>query len=68
MFDKKINLQVHYIPVHTQPFMKRFGFKSGDYPVAEKFFNMEVSLPIYYKINDNEIRYVIKNIKKLIGD
>ena len=33
-----INLQVHYIPVHLQPFYKRnYGFKSGDYPIAEKF-------------------------------
>lgn len=68
MFNKKINLQVHYIPVHTQPFMKKFGFKVGDYPVAEDFFNSEVSLPIYYTIKNNEIRYVIKNIKKIIGD
>ncbi len=68
MFDKKINLQVHYIPVHTQPFMRKYGFKPGNYPVAENFFNMEVSLPIYYTIKNSEIRYVIKNIKKVIGD
>ena len=43
-----INLQVHYIPVHLQPFYrKQYGFKEGDYPVSESFYRNEVSLPIY---------------------
>ena len=67
MFNKKINLQVHYIPVHTQPFMRKYGFKVGKYPVAEKFFEMEVSLPIFYSLKEKDIKYVIRNIKTIIG-
>jgi dTDP-4-amino-4,6-dideoxygalactose transaminase len=47
-----VNLQVHYIPVHLQPYYrKRFGFNLGDFPISEKFYNNEISLPIYPYLN-----------------
>lgn len=65
MIKKKINLQVHYIPLHLQPYYKKnFNFKVGDFPNAEKFYKQEVSLPIYYSLKKKEINKVIKNIKK----
>ena len=65
MREKKINLQVHYIPTHIQPYYKKnFNFKIGDFPVAEKFYNREVSLPIYFSLKDKEIKTVIKYLKK----
>ena len=65
MIKKKINLQVHYIPLHLQPYYKKnFNFKAGDFPNAEKFYKQEVSLPIYYSLKKKEINKVIKNIKK----
>jgi UDP-4-amino-4,6-dideoxy-N-acetyl-beta-L-altrosamine transaminase len=55
-----VNLQVHYIPVHLQPFYKqKYGFKSGDLPVAEKFYTMEISLPIYPDLsNDVQEKFI----------
>jgi UDP-4-amino-4,6-dideoxy-N-acetyl-beta-L-altrosamine transaminase len=54
-----INLQVHYIPVHLQPFFgKRFGFKYGDCPVAEQFYKQEISLPIYPALPINSVDFV----------
>ena len=65
MREKKINLQVHYIPTHIQPYYKKnFNFKIGDFPIAEKFYNREVSLPIYFSLKDKEIKTVIKYLKK----
>ena len=56
-----INLQVHYIPVHLQPFyQKNYGFKPGDYPVAEDFYAREVSLPIYPDLSNDDQEKVIK--------
>ncbi len=64
MREKKINLQVHYIPTHIQPYYKKnFNFKIGDFPIAEKFYNREVSLPIYFSLKDKEIKTVIKYLK-----
>jgi len=54
-----ISLQVHYIPVHLQPFFgKRFGFKCGDCPVAEQFYKQEISLPIYPTLQINSVDFV----------
>ena len=48
-------------------FVRKYGFKVGKYPVAEKFFEMEVSLPIFYSLKEKDIKYVIRNIKTIIG-
>ena len=62
-----INLQVHYIPIHLQPYYKKkFNFKHGDFPVAEKFYDEEVSLPIFYGLKNSQIKFIISKIKKLI--
>jgi UDP-4-amino-4,6-dideoxy-N-acetyl-beta-L-altrosamine transaminase len=42
-----IGVNLHYIPVHTQPFYQRLGFKLGDYPEAERYYAEAISLPIY---------------------
>lgn len=63
----KINLQVHYIPIHLQPFYKKkFKTKKGDFPNAEIFYKKEVSLPIYYGLTNKKIMFVVKNIKKIL--
>lgn len=59
-----INLQVHYIPVHTQPFLRQYGFKFGMYPVSEDFYQKEVSLPIYYSLDKKKLDYIITAVKK----
>ena len=58
-----ISLQVHYIPVHTQPYYQnKFGFKVGDFPLAEKYYENEISIPIYYTLSNENISYVIDKI------
>jgi len=68
MNESGINLQVHYIPIHLQPFYKKnFGFKKGDYPVAESLYSKEVSLPIYPSLSKKDQDEVIKTLKNLIN-
>ncbi len=63
-----INLQVHYIPVHLQPFYrKQYGFKEGDYPVSESFYRNEVSLPIYPDLSTEDISLVVNNLLENIS-
>ena len=63
---KNINLQVHYIPLYRQPYYKKnYNFKNTDFPISEKFYYQEVSLPIYFKLKDKEVLFVIKEIKKV---
>jgi UDP-4-amino-4,6-dideoxy-N-acetyl-beta-L-altrosamine transaminase len=62
-----INLQVHYIPIHLQPFYKKkFKFKRGDFKIAENFYEREISLPIYPSLTLHEMNKVIRNLRKLI--
>ena len=63
MKDRGINLQVHYIPVHLQPYYSlNYNFKPGDYPASEKFYEQEFSIPIYNDLDESQVRYVIDSI------
>lgn len=55
-----INLQVHYIPVHLQPYYRGLGYKPGEFPNAERFYEEEVSLPIYPLLTDEEAGAVVE--------
>jgi len=67
MKKKNFLLQVHYIPIHYQPYYKKnFKYKKNDFPISENFYNEEVSLPIYFGLSKDNQRKVIKNIKKLL--
>jgi UDP-4-amino-4,6-dideoxy-N-acetyl-beta-L-altrosamine transaminase len=63
---KNIGTQVHYIPVHTQPYYKeKFGYNWGDYPAAEVYYSKALSLALYPLMKDEEVDYVISQIKHL---
>lgn len=65
MRENNIFVQVHYIPLHLMPYYrKKFGFKKGDFPVAENYYSREVSLPMYPTLTKEELEYIIKVIKK----
>ena len=65
--EKGIGTQVHYIPVSTQPYYKNtFGYTDGDYPVAEKYYEQELSLPLYPGLSDDDVNSVIKAVKEVI--
>ncbi len=60
-----VNLQVHYIPVHLQPYYRReYGFKRGDYPVSETFYEREISLPMFPGVTDEVQKTVVSQIKE----
>jgi UDP-4-amino-4,6-dideoxy-N-acetyl-beta-L-altrosamine transaminase len=61
-----INLQVHYIPVHTQLFYKNYGYKTGDYPIAEDYYKRTMSLPLYTDLTISDVKYIVKTIKEVV--
>ena len=64
-----INLQVHYIPIHLQPFYrKNYGLNIGDYLVSEDFYSKEVSLPIYPNLTKDEQKMTIESLLILINE
>ena len=59
-----LNLQVHYIPVHTQPYYRStYGYKSGDYPKAEAYYARCISLPLYPSLTDGDLAEIVRRIK-----
>ncbi len=59
-----IYVQVHYIPVHTMPYYKKnFGYKWGDFPIAEDFYRREISLPMFPTLTVEELEYIVNIIR-----
>ncbi len=67
--ERNIFCQVHYIPVHLQPYYRRnFGFAEGDFPVSERFYEQEVSIPMHPALEDDQLEYVSCEIVKSIAE
>lgn len=67
-FRKKgLGVQVHYIPIYRHPYyQKRFHIQTKEFPVTEKIYDSIISLPLFPKMKDAEVNYVIKAIKTTI--
>ena len=55
-----IGVNVHYIPIHTQPYYQKFGYQKGDFPNAEKFYSRNLSLPLYFDMTYEQQDFVLK--------
>lgn len=68
LLKEKIGTQVHYIPVHEQPYYrKNFGCRHGDLPLSERYYEKALSLPLYPRMTDGDVGHVIKNVKRLLS-
>jgi UDP-4-amino-4,6-dideoxy-N-acetyl-beta-L-altrosamine transaminase len=65
--ERSIGTQVHYIPVHLQPYYRKtFGYRPGDYPIAEAYYRRALSLPLYPAMNDEDALRVVDGIRELL--
>ena len=68
MAKKGIQCGIYFQPIHLQPFYKKmFGYKSGDFPVAENISQRTIALPFYNNLKEREIDYVVKNLKAILA-
>lgn len=58
-----IGVNVHYIPVHTQPYYQRLGFREGDFPVAEAYYAHALSLPMFPTLTPDMQQHVIQSLQ-----
>jgi len=66
--NMKISPMVHYIPVHLLSYYKsKYGYKRGDFPVAEQYYDRAISIPLYPSMNDSEVEYVVDTISRFIN-
>ncbi|MFW7343404.1 UDP-4-amino-4,6-dideoxy-N-acetyl-beta-L-altrosamine transaminase [Pollutimonas sp. H1-120] len=64
---KDIMVNLHYIPVHTQPFYQKMGFKHGDYPEAERYYREAISIPMYPTLTNAEQDEVVNALREAMG-
>jgi UDP-4-amino-4,6-dideoxy-N-acetyl-beta-L-altrosamine transaminase len=63
-----IGVNLHYIPIHTQPFYQSMGFKVGSYPEAERYYAEAISLPMYYGLSEVMQDAVVHALQKACAD
>ena len=61
-----IGVQLHYTPVHLQPYYRRLGFRKGDFPEAEAYGTNAISLPLYPGLNDHDLQRVVDTLTTLL--
>lgn len=65
---ENIGVNVHYMPLHLHPFYQReFGYKKGDYPKAERYYERAITLPIFPKMSDEDVEDVIEALEKVLA-
>jgi UDP-4-amino-4,6-dideoxy-N-acetyl-beta-L-altrosamine transaminase len=66
--EYKIGSSVHFIPLHLHShYQKTYGYKNGDFPTAEYLFEREISLPLYPRMSEEDVKYVAEAIKEIIA-
>lgn len=66
MRSEGVIVQVNYIPVYWHPAFEDLGYKRGLAPVAEDYYRGEISLPMYYELNDSDLQRVIEVFRKAV--
>ncbi len=65
---ENIGVNVHYIPVHLQPYYRqRFGYRGGEYPIAEAAYESLLSLPMFHSMTDQDVDDVIRAMAKVLS-
>jgi UDP-4-amino-4,6-dideoxy-N-acetyl-beta-L-altrosamine transaminase len=66
LHDKGVGVNVHYIPIHLQPYYQQLGFKQGDFPVSEHFYQNALTLPLFPSLTDIEQAKVIAVLHEVL--
>jgi UDP-4-amino-4,6-dideoxy-N-acetyl-beta-L-altrosamine transaminase len=61
-----IGVNVHYIPVHTQPYYRRLGFEAGMFPEAEAYYEDAITLPLFSRMTNDEQDTVVAALEKIL--
>ncbi len=67
MRDLEIGVNLHYIPIHMQPYYQKLGHKKGDFPIAEDYYAHAISIPLYTQLSHHQQDQVIAALKQAIN-
>ena len=66
MKEQGIMLNLHYIPVHRQPYYEKLGFRQGDFPQSEKYYDEAFTLPLYYDLTNDQQDRIVESLRKIL--
>lgn len=66
LHSRGVLVQVHYIPVHRLPYYQHLGFRSGDFPVAESYYEQCLSLPMYPGLEQEQLDYILAALRETL--
>ncbi len=64
---KNIGVNLHYIPVHLQPYYQQMGFHKGDFPEAERYYKEAISIPLFPSMTNEQQLFVIKSLYEVLS-
>lgn len=67
LWAKDILVNLHYIPVHTQPYYQKMGFAWGDFPHAEQYYREAISIPMHPSLTNDEQDLVVATLREALG-
>lgn len=60
-------MNLHYIPVHTQPYYEQMGFKENDFPQSMAYYHEAISIPMFHGLTDQQQGRVVSVLKEILG-
>lgn len=64
--EQGVGVNLHYIPVHTQPYYQQLGFKSGDFPESERYYSEAISLPMFHLMSEEQQNTVVSVLTQVL--
>jgi len=64
--ENGVGVNVHYIPIHTQPYYLQFGFREGDFPNSESYYNRTISIPLFHTMTAEQQDEVLDVLKRVL--
>ncbi|HGZ6743851.1 TPA: UDP-4-amino-4,6-dideoxy-N-acetyl-beta-L-altrosamine transaminase [Vibrio parahaemolyticus] len=64
--NRGVGVNLHYIPVHTQPYYEKMGFNVGDFPESELYYNEAISLPMFHSMDVNQQDEVVSVLSEIL--
>jgi UDP-4-amino-4,6-dideoxy-N-acetyl-beta-L-altrosamine transaminase len=65
--ERGVQVNLHYIPVHLQPYFRKMGFKAGDFPNAEAHYSRAITIPLYHGLSEDDQDRVIRYVRDALG-
>ena len=66
--ERGIGVNLHYIPVHTQPYYQDMGFSNGDFPESERYYSEAISLPMFHGMTEEQQDIVIQTLTNILRE